>query len=201
MVASFRKKSFKFWSSSLPPFVHIVGGKGGCTFATVKCLLLVVIWQFFLCGFNFSCSWRHCIQISQIRVWSARNDATSDNWVLPIIKCTRWHQYNQQPKEVTSVLWAVQAAVPFSNQNYHGPKTDSDKDEIAPSWVIRPSTYICSQVSEQQRVRLPSASDTRGTDLCHSKTSTSLSALSAADRLRLRDMVFETHIYLLSPLW
>ena len=65
----------------------MVGGKGGCTFATVKCLLLVVIWQFFLCGFNFSCSWRHCIQISQIRVWSARNDATSDNWVLPIIKC------------------------------------------------------------------------------------------------------------------
>ena len=66
----------------------MVGGKGGCTFATVKCLLLVVIWQFFLCGFNFSCSWRHCIQISQIRVWSARNDATSDKWVLPIIKCT-----------------------------------------------------------------------------------------------------------------
>ena len=87
MVASFRKKSFKFWSSSLPPYVHMVGEKGGCTFATVKCLLLVVIWQFFLYGFNFSCSWRHCIQILQIRVWSARNDATSDNWVLPIIKC------------------------------------------------------------------------------------------------------------------
>ena len=82
------EKSFKFWSSSLPPFVHTVWGKGGYTFATVECLLLVVIWQFFLCGFNFSCSWRHCIQISQIRVWSARNDATSDNWVLPIIKCT-----------------------------------------------------------------------------------------------------------------
>ena len=96
MVASFRKKCFKFWCFSLPPFVHMVGGKVGCTFATVKCLLLVVIWQFFLCGFNFSCSWRHCIQISQIRVWSARNHATSDNWVLPIIKCTpvcceTWH--------------------------------------------------------------------------------------------------------------
>ena len=76
------KKKIKFWSSSLPPYVHMVGGKRGCTFATVKCLLLVVIWQFFLCGFNFSCSWRHCIQISQIRIWSARNDATSDNWVL-----------------------------------------------------------------------------------------------------------------------
>ena len=87
MFASFRKTSFKFWSSSLPPYVHMVGGKGGCTFATVKCFLLFVIWQFFLCGFNFSCSWRHCIQISQIRVWSARNDATSHNWVLPIIKC------------------------------------------------------------------------------------------------------------------
>ena len=81
------KKRFKFLSSSLPPYVHMVGGKGGCIFATVKCLLLVVIWQYFLCGFNFSCSWRHCIQILQIRVWSARNDATSDNWVLPIIKC------------------------------------------------------------------------------------------------------------------
>ena len=80
------KKSFKFWSSSLPPYVHMVGGKGGCTFATVKGLLLAVIWQFFLCGFNFSCSWRHRIQISQIRVWSARNDATSDNWVLPVMK-------------------------------------------------------------------------------------------------------------------
>ena len=80
MVASFRK------SSSLPPYVHMVEGKGGCTFSTEKCLLLVVIWQFFLCGFNFSCSWRHCIQISQIRVWSARIDAPSDNWVLPIIK-------------------------------------------------------------------------------------------------------------------
>ena len=87
MVASFRKKSFKFWSSSLPSYVYMVGGKGGCTFATVKCLLLVVIWPFFLCGFNFSCSWRHWFQISQIRVWSARNDATSDNSVLPIIKC------------------------------------------------------------------------------------------------------------------
>ena len=74
-------------SSSLPLYVHMVGGKGGCTFATVKCLLLLVSWQFFLRGFNFSCSWRHCIQISQIRVWSARNDATSDNWVLSIIKC------------------------------------------------------------------------------------------------------------------
>ena len=63
----------------------MVGGKGGCTFATVKFLLLVEIWQIFLCDFNFSCSWRHCIQISQIRVWSARNDATSDYWVLPII--------------------------------------------------------------------------------------------------------------------
>ena len=87
MVASFRKKSFKFWSSSLPPYVHMVGEKGKWTFATVKCLLLVVIWQFFLCGLNFSCSWRQCIQISQIRIWSVRNDATSDNWVLPIIKC------------------------------------------------------------------------------------------------------------------
>ena len=47
MVASFRKKSFKFWSSSLPPYVHMVGGKGGCTFATVKFLLLVEIWQIF----------------------------------------------------------------------------------------------------------------------------------------------------------
>ena len=88
MVASFRKKVS---SSSLPPYVHMVKRKGGCTFATMKCLLLVVIWQFFLCGFNFSCSWRHCttkcIQFSQIRVWSARNDATSNNWVLPIIKC------------------------------------------------------------------------------------------------------------------
>ena len=81
MVASFRKFFL------LPLYVHMVGGKGGCTFATVKCLLLLVIWQFFLCGFNFSCCWRHCIQISQIRVWSAQNDATSDNWVLPIIKC------------------------------------------------------------------------------------------------------------------
>ena len=81
------EKSFKFWSSSLPPYVHMVEGKGGCTFSTVKCLLLVVIWQFLLCGFNFSCSWRHCIQISQIRIWSVRNDATSDNWVLSIIKC------------------------------------------------------------------------------------------------------------------
>ena len=85
--ASFRKKSFKFWSSSLPPYVHMVGGKGGWTFATMKCLLLVVIWPFSCVAFNFSCSWRHCIQISQICVWSARNDATSDNWVLPIIKC------------------------------------------------------------------------------------------------------------------
>ena len=65
----------------------MVGGKGGCTFATVKCLVLVVIWQFFLCGFDFSCSWRYWIQILKIRVWSVRNDATSDNWVLPIIKC------------------------------------------------------------------------------------------------------------------
>ena len=83
----FLEKSFMFWSSSLPPYVHLVEGKGGCTFSTVKCLLLVVILQFFLCGFNFSCSWRHCTQLSQIRGWSARNDATSDNWVLTIIKC------------------------------------------------------------------------------------------------------------------
>ena len=74
----------KFFTSP----VHAYGrGKGRMHIATVKCLLLVVIWQFFLCGFIFSCSWQHCIQISQIRVWSAQNDATSDNWVLPIIKC------------------------------------------------------------------------------------------------------------------
>ena len=74
----------KFFTSPVRAYGR---GNGGCTFSTVKCLLLVVIWQVFLCGFYFSCSWRDCIQISQIRVWSARNDATSDNWVLPIIKC------------------------------------------------------------------------------------------------------------------
>ena len=87
MVASFRKKVSSFEVLHFPRTCIWSGGKGGCTFASVKCLLLVVIWQFFLCGYNFSCSWQHCIQISQIRVWSARNDATSDNWVLPIIKC------------------------------------------------------------------------------------------------------------------
>ena len=86
--------------------MHTVGGKGGCTFATVECLLLVVIWQFFLCGFNFSCSWRHCIQILQIRVWSARNDATSDNWVLPIIKCTPVCLIDA-PWNFMSVVWIL----------------------------------------------------------------------------------------------
>ena len=109
------EKNFQFWSSSFPPYVHMVGGKEGCTFATVKCLLLVEIWPFFLCDFNFSCSWRHCIQISQIRVWSERNDATSDNWVLPIIKCppvTRLEnlQYGNLcaiDYEVTHLIWSV----------------------------------------------------------------------------------------------
>ena len=63
------------------------GGKRFNFWSTVKCLLLAVIWPFFLCGFNFSCSRWHCIQILQICVWSARNNKTSDNWVLPIIWC------------------------------------------------------------------------------------------------------------------
>ena len=94
-------------SSSLPLYVHM----GGCTFATVKCLLLLVIWQFFLFGFNFSCSWRHCIQISQIRFWSARNDATSDNLVLQIIKCPpvclegEWSANNPPPPLVWMHMW------------------------------------------------------------------------------------------------
>ena len=57
------------------------------TFSTVKLLLLVVIWPFFLCSFNFSYNKWHCIQFLQIRVWSGRNNATSDNWVLAIFLC------------------------------------------------------------------------------------------------------------------
>ena len=68
------KKSFKFWSSSLPPYVHMVGGKGGCTFATVKCLLLVVIWPFFLCGFNFF------MQLTTLY----------SNFANPRLKCAKW---------------------------------------------------------------------------------------------------------------
>ena len=36
-------QDLKFFPSPVPAYVHMVGGKGGCTFATVKCLLLVVI--------------------------------------------------------------------------------------------------------------------------------------------------------------
>ena len=99
----------------------------------MKCLLLAVIWPFFLCGFNFSCSRQHrlndpasgldvhqdqrldhsvyrqhCKQISQICIWSARNNATSDNWVLPIIWCP--------PVAIVSVLvhWLVYVLASFA---------------------------------------------------------------------------------------
>ena len=73
---------------SLPRHVHMVEGLGGRTISTVKCLLLIVIRPFYLYGYNFSRSIRHCIQILHIHFWSVRNKATSDNWVLLIIWCS-----------------------------------------------------------------------------------------------------------------
>ena len=83
----FEKKSFMFWSSSLPPYVHMVGGKGRMHIC--YCEMFIIgrnLKKNFMCSFISSYNWRHCIKISQIRVCSARNDTTSDNWVLPIIE-------------------------------------------------------------------------------------------------------------------
>ena len=86
MIPLFRKK-FQLRSASLPPTPSPARPYGRGVERTVKFLLLVVIGPFYLCGFNFSRSRWNCGPNSQIRIWSARNNMTSDNWVFPIIRC------------------------------------------------------------------------------------------------------------------
>ena len=116
MVAIFTKKVSSLEVLHFPHTCILSRDREGAHFLlwSVYYWSTVVIWQFFLCGFNLLRSRRHCVQISQIRVWSVRNNATSDNWVLPIIWCPpvlwfpnfghrrqKWNSYSIQPYSVS----------------------------------------------------------------------------------------------------
>ena len=103
MVASFRKmvSNLKFFTSP----VHAYGrGKGRMHIFYCEMFIIGRNLTFFFCVALIFHAADDTVFEFRFRVWSVRNDATSNNWVLPIIKCppvqTRhWtdNSYNQFP--------------------------------------------------------------------------------------------------------